>query len=453
MIENRIWSLWEYIIDIFDCGITIFLFHSVMTPKYKKNWIPIIFSFIFASTLFLINHITISFTVIFLFTLVFISYNVIVMKDQIGAKIFWPCYCVILFNLIDSLSTAIIHYFISPTVWNISSSVIPVASRERFIDMIVSRILIAAILVFTCKKKFLPINLDCYIWLILCGVLFCSGVSVSILLEYIYKYNIQNYWVFLVIFFILLVCVLSFVLLNIFSKQSDDISKLKIKSAKAEMNKKFAKQAVSAYYSLKKWKHDSHNHIEAINQMAKKGETNKIVQYIDSLEQHFDSDCFLVATGNSYIDAIVNSKLQHARANNIKFSIKLEIPNLEEMDNFDICSLIGNLLDNAIEANQKIENINDRYINFQIQFSSPFCLIHCDNAICERPKEIKKHLISTKSGEGHGIGITQIKDITKKYDGIYQYSFNSKTFTFDIMVPVNPVQTSLQIFCYNQKEE
>lgn len=452
MSEIFLWNLWEYLVNVFDCGMAVFLFHKMMTPKYKSKWIPCAFCVFSAGLLLLINHITTNLVGVFIFTFAFVIYNCITMKAQTGYKFFWPFYCVIIYNVIDALSITLFQIITSMSA--IDPLLLPTASAGRFFNMIVSRLLIALAILLTSRNKILPTNLKPSVWCILSGILICSGASITMLINYINQYNILNISLFFVVFSLLLVAVLSFAVLKIFSGQAVEITALQVKSAQTEMAKKQAEQAVSAYHSLRKWKHDFHNYIEAIHQMAVQEQSVKIEEYTASLESQFDSECMLVSTGNTYIDAIVNAKLFLAKANHIGMNLKLEIPNLDNIDQFDICSLIGNIIDNAIEANKKIVNPSERFINFGIHFSSPFCVIHCDNAMAEPPKRENGHIISSKTGAGHGLGILLIKDITKKYSGIYLFKDNnSNIFTVDVMLPVSSIQTSLQLICYNQKEE
>ena len=451
MSDYFLWNLWEYLVNLFDCGMAVFLFQKMMTPKYKNKWIPCVFCVFSAGLLLLINHMTTNLIGVFIFTFVFVIYNCIAMSDQIGYKIFWPFYCVIIYNVIDSLSSTLLQIVASSLTMR--ALLFPIASEGRFLNMVISRLLIASAIILTSRKKFLPMNLKPSVWCILSGILICSGVSITMLINYIHQYNISNTSLFFVVFSVLLVAILSFAVLKIFSKQTAQIAMLQVKSAQVEMAKNQAEQAVSAYHSLRKWKHDFHNHVAAINQLAMKEQSVKIKEYTDSLEDHFDSECMLISTENIYIDAIINAKLLLAKMNRIGMNLKLEIPDLDQIDHFDICSLIGNIIDNAIEANKKIVNPSERYINFGIHFSSPFCVIHCDNAMAEPPKRENGHIISSKPGTGHGLGIMLIKDITKKYAGIYQYQDDLNIFMIDVMLPVSPIQTSLQLICYNQKEE
>ena len=100
----------------------------------------------------------------------------------------------------------------------------------------------------------------------------------------------------------------------------------------------------------------------------------------------------------------------------------------------EIISLFGNLLDNALEACEKI-NDKKRWIKIKIKKKNLLLYIEIANALEEMPKQIQKEFVSNKKDNGlHGYGMKNIQDIVKKYDGIFEYKVYEDHLIFMISI-------------------
>ena len=114
--------------------------------------------------------------------------------------------------------------------------------------------------------------------------------------------------------------------------------------------------------SLRTMKHDIKQHLSVIRTLAEQNETQKLCEYINSYFQELEKTNILLTTGNTAIDCLVSSKLSYAKELNIPIQYSVIIPAVFPMDDISLSSVIGNLLDNAIESSLRSMK-NDVHFN------------------------------------------------------------------------------------------
>ena len=141
---------------------------------------------------------------------------------------------------------------------------------------------------------------------------------------------------------------------------------------------------------------------------------------------------------NSSLDAILFYKRAMAEEKKIPVVYDIQIPAGLKIDGTDCCVLLGNALDNAIEANEKIEDITDRYIECLILYQKNSLLCKITNPTKE-PVEIKNNKILTtkENKKDHGIGLGNIKMVVEKYNGTLNLSCTDNTFELNFMLFVS----------------
>lgn len=182
-------------------------------------------------------------------------------------------------------------------------------------------------------------------------------------------------------------------------------------------------------------RHDMKQHLCTIAEMLERNEITELKQYITELLGAFYQKNIIVDTGNIVIDALINAKYAYAQENNIKFNVDVKIPPQLPYQNIDICILIGNILDNAIEASEKITK-DKRQIDFAIQFRSNILTIQIGNYYngCIN-KNSKGQILTTKTeSENHGIGFLSINKIVTKYNGKIDITYNDNYFSIQVMI-------------------
>lgn len=178
--------------------------------------------------------------------------------------------------------------------------------------------------------------------------------------------------------------------------------------------------------------HDLKNHFIILKGYGKEGNCEGICNYIDGVEKEYFSVKVCSWIGNSVADMLIEQKRVQAEKERIAFDI--EIVPIEEWlftDN-DTCSLLGNLLDNAIDACKRIEQ-NDKWISLQIEIQKNFLFIKISNSIDEMPVMKKGIPVSTKQNKKrHGYGLKSVERIVNKYNGVITFRIEQNIFEVDI---------------------
>lgn len=180
---------------------------------------------------------------------------------------------------------------------------------------------------------------------------------------------------------------------------------------------------------IRRFRHDYVNHMKCISSMALNHECSDILNYLDKLSASFPTSSFLFETGNYIADAILTEK-QVNSPDNILIEFDGVIPT--DIDNTDLCIILSNAIDNAVEAcrlcsGDKIINVYSGFKHgyFVFKIKNPTVNINADGRIT-----------TTKSDKiNHGFGLANIKRTVKKYDGHVSTSCENNIFILDITVP------------------
>jgi sensor histidine kinase regulating citrate/malate metabolism len=164
------------------------------------------------------------------------------------------------------------------------------------------------------------------------------------------------------------------------------------------------------------------------------------IEYIDKLHQEIDFAKLGILSKNVAIDAIINNRKSRASELGIKFIEELIIPPKLKIEDMDICIVLGNSLNNAIEACQRITDCdNNRIIKIKIKYKSEYLLIEVRNTYDINSIRMKNgKFVSSKTNRIHdeiGIGVSNIKSVVEKYDGLFQIEMGEEFFALKIMIP------------------
>ena len=121
--------------------------------------------------------------------------------------------------------------------------------------------------------------------------------------------------------------------------------------------KKQRDEVQNIYQTMRAWRHDYHNHIQSIKAMIAMDKKEELSDYLDNLEKDLDSIDIAIRTGNVGLDAILSSKVSIARKNNIDVNCTAKVPSNLTITDVHLCAIVGNLMDNAIEACEKIDSL------------------------------------------------------------------------------------------------
>ena len=233
----------------------------------------------------------------------------------------------------------------------------------------------------------------------------------------------------LIIFCIALLTAVFFLVRKLFYHLVDK----RIAEFQSDLINKQTEEIQNMYRQMQAWRHDYRNHIQNMKNRLD-GERCELEQYLDDLAEDLTQADTSVKTGNVMVDAVLNGKMSVAEQKGIQLNIKAHIPQGMTMTDVELCSVLGNLIDNAIEACEKL-SYDQRFLRVYIdKFKGQFYLsVQNSSPAVKRDKGTYR---TTKEGS-HGFGLFRIDRIAKKYGGYVNRQYEEGIFATELIVPLN----------------
>lgn len=188
------------------------------------------------------------------------------------------------------------------------------------------------------------------------------------------------------------------------------------------------------YRQIRGWRHDYRNHIQTMKAYAAGGDLDAISKYLDLLDTDLNTVDTVIKTGNAMTDAILNSKISLARSKDITVKADAQIPVALTISEIDLCVILGNLFDNAIEASLALPP-EQRMIRVYMDMKNTQLYISFTNfTASKKMNKINGKFKSTK-GDGHGFGLVRIDSIIERLDGYISRNSEDGAFTTEILLP------------------
>ena len=207
----------------------------------------------------------------------------------------------------------------------------------------------------------------------------------------------------------------------------------RIERFQSELIEKQVREIQNMYRQVRGWRHDYRNHINNMKIQLSEGNYDKLSDYLNELADDLDTVDTVIKTGNVMADAILNSKLNVAEKMNIKLNVKANVPENLPMSDVELCSMLGNILDNAVEAYGTLPE-EERFMRVYIGKLKGQLYLSVQNS-AGKVRKSKNTYLSTKEGE-HGYGLFRIDRIAKKYGGYVNRQNEEGVFATEIMIPL-----------------
>ena len=218
--------------------------------------------------------------------------------------------------------------------------------------------------------------------------------------------------------------------MSFFSKQVDK----RLAAYQRELIETHYQEVENMYRQTRGWRHDYRSHIQTMKAYAANGDLEAIKKYLDMLDEDLNTVDTVVKTGNPMADAILNSKISLAKARNIPVRVDAHIPVKLKTSELDLCCIIGNLFDNAIEASMKLPE-EERFIRVYMDMKGTQLYISFTNfAAGGKLSKVGKGFRTSK-GEGHGFGLVRIDAIVERLEGYLSRNSEEGAFTTEILIP------------------
>ncbi len=203
----------------------------------------------------------------------------------------------------------------------------------------------------------------------------------------------------------------------------------------SDLMEKHCQEVENMYRQTRGWRHDYHNHIQTMKAYLIMGNLDKLASYLNELDTDLTAVDTVIKTGNIMIDAVLNSKISLAKSRGITVDAKAIVPKNLSVSEIDLSLIIGNLMDNAMEACMKTEK-NRRFIRVYIDILKGQLYIYVMNSTSGKLKKSGKLYLSTKNQKYHGFGLMRMDKVVDRYQGYVDRQDEEDVFVTEIMLPL-----------------
>ena len=225
------------------------------------------------------------------------------------------------------------------------------------------------------------------------------------------------------------VLMMSVLVFNINRQYEVEKELARLKSEQAELLERDYTAVNRAYQVNAKLFHDLHNHIGVLRQFLTLEKYGEAVRYLDELQAPVRNLTATVWTGDETADYLINSKAAMAEEAGIRFQAQVEFPRRTNIRSVDLCAILGNLLDNAIEAARQVTDPSGRTVALTIRRIHQMLVIKVENSFAAAPVQEGGELKTTKTEGGlHGWGLKSAQTAAEKYDGMVQAGVSGEVF-------------------------
>ena len=235
-------------------------------------------------------------------------------------------------------------------------------------------------------------------------------------------------WLVFLVFFALILFMTYFVI-----ESKEEKMKLNFAEMRNQLLEENYKEINDIYMSNAKLYHDLNNHLNVLYQLLDKGNEDEAKKYIKEISKPILKLSQTIWTGVDVVDVIINSKIEKMKEKGIAFEINVEFPQNTNIMPHDICTILANLLDNAIEATSKLQKC--RSISLTIRKINHFLMIKVSNSCIDNIDEFTQYPETTKENkELHGWGLPSVMETVEKYEGTLKCINQGNQFIVKIMM-------------------
>lgn len=439
--------LWEVFVNLIENTMFAFLLFHRLTLRNSKYYIGAFISFVFFSSFFIsyCNFYQFSSTrtqlAHFLFRMTFIS---LCFKNSFSEKVFTCC--------LPSFTSIFSDQFAYTVALIISSNTLTsfdFSGNNRILSTLLylfcTFIFIIVFLRALNNISSLPKRLHIFLVITTVIALFVSSFLLNIIVEVDtntlpmkYRIQLNSISIFIVIVFLSMLF-----LIQTISKAFQENIDLTEQIHTHEKNEERNKSVLQSTKNLQKWKHDYSNHLAVIHELIESQSYDKLRQYVNHQRESLPKTFPAINTGHRIIDAILTNKYAIARSENIPFTYSVILPEHLPVSDTEITGILGNLLDNSIEACKDMEQIQDTnspYVHVSLKPQRGMFHIHVKNSssgnyLYHFDGQLKT---TKKDPELHGRGLANVIEIAETHSGFCNITAETDYFTVDVYIPLLP---------------
>lgn len=337
------------------------------------------------------------------------------------------------------VSLSLFSVFVEMLVFEVAFNTVETNTRYTIISIVLNLLVIAGIWNY-CEKRKLRIKFTAREWILLFAVNAVTFLLLTALRKFsglLYAQNVWEQLLILILNYSVLFFYIFFVLFLVSGKVASHFKEISILSQRhmAEQLQYF-KSYKQMQEEMRHYRHDMKNHFLYLQALCNGNKFEEVKQYIQSLNEKWNELPQLYTTGNEPLDIIINVKQFLLEENDIKFILDGAFIFPLNLKPIDISTIFSNGLDNAIEANMKVSNHENRYIKFTIKSSEHHYLVQIENPVAF-PIEINDNQIFTdkENTEHHGYGLLNIERALKQNNGYMKLSSIENKFLMEVVLP------------------
>ncbi|SHH98658.1 GHKL domain-containing protein [Clostridium collagenovorans DSM 3089] len=437
--NNVYWGV-EYITTFVESVLGI-LFMSYWLEKRwdnrKQLIISIELSFVCSIIIILCNRIKLfDASNIIVSMLMFILISIILYKGSL-VKIILTIGANISIGIICDL---IVVFLFSKMSYKLIEEVLSEVGTFRSIAILLGRMILITIILEigiykyrdkTGGKKYFLISL-----ILSCFIIYVSLFFIKIISTY---ENDKNILYFSMLFYTVMLVIILFIYLGLlkFSKDEKELEEMKMIKNKNKMLEENLVANEKIFEEWKKLQHDFRHNLLCLNKLVEEKKYVELAEYLSELNNNVSQQGYNLKTGNKTLDIILNYYSKISNYENIHMNINVNIPEGFFLKDTELCSLLGNSLENAIEATRKSE---EKMISVIIKSIKDMIIFKISNSYNE-DLEYENGIFKTtkKEKELHGIGLKSIKNVVKKNNGTMNINLNNKMFNLIIQFSLKEI--------------
>ena len=430
--KNIIWTAFEIAINVFQGFAFCFYSYKYLNKDKFKNFIfssGTIFSLILAAVITFFNYVTIfeHFWAL-LYSVIIFVYATIKLKGTIINKAF----SAIIPIFIMIIASAFITNFFSVLFGIPFESILSGESFPRMVTLVSAQLIIIYLQMVSLKilnKGENNSSLNVQEWIIILSLLGIS-ILISAVLNFISLEGVSkrgHYFVVLIFFGVLLVNIMILYIVSNLSRANNVRHENQLLKLRQEYNQQYISSANAEYEVIRRIRHDFKDNISAVYRLVEEDRKQEALNYMKGYLAELAEKEVFIKTNNPVVNVVINSKLSAAKSYGINIGC-ICISDFSGITDVDLCSLLSNILDNAISACKSCVSESKRiYMNISAdEYKYDFCV---KNTISTSVLKNNPKLLTNKQNKKeHGLGVKIIKSIADKYEGKVDFYEESDEF-------------------------
>lgn len=438
------WFIWEIIVNIVTVSAECFLLYSHLGMKTKKEHFVIGVCLV-VITISIINYLNINWVILItphfalyptrlIMTALLVVFSFIFCNGNISEKILWSFIPMLILAIADMIPIIVMSAITNQSAFELE----PFGIYRFIMTLLHIAIVVGACLLLAHAQK-RKLCIPVWLCIILIVILILGTLSVDIMIDHIavgaqngiFTFNLSDLALLLTFLVIIISILILVTRVGILSFENMEYA-LEMQQKTLE-NKAFQDIEI-AMTQLRELKHEMKNNFIIMHGLLQNKKYDELSTYFNTLHGEIDQATDFIITEIPTLNSLLYSKILLMKTEQIVFSHQINIAKDIPIQPLDLCSISGNLLDNAIEATKKLE-ISSRYIRFSMKQYENMLIIKMENSYNGITKQSGKRYLSTKAGRNHGLGLRHIERIVKSYKGHIHITPTNAIFAVTVVLP------------------